>query len=87
MGPSGFGFLHPSAIASGDPLREAMIKLTAAAADQLDMTAYVHWDEYNNAEGTDHRSASGLPCMQEAKTKAWQNCTGVASNSESAVNS
>lgn len=50
MGPSGFGFLHPTAIAAGDPLRRAMINLTAAAAAQLDMTAYVHWDEYDNAD-------------------------------------
>lgn len=50
MGPSGFGFLHPTAIAAGDPLRRAMINLTAAAAARLDMTAYVHWDEYDNAD-------------------------------------
>lgn len=49
MGPSGYGFLHPSIISSSDPARQEMISCTEAAAIALDMEAYVHWDDYNNA--------------------------------------
>ncbi len=49
LGPSGYGFLHPTAIAPHDSLRQIMINMTAAAAAQLNMTSYVHWDEYDNA--------------------------------------
>lgn len=48
MGPSGFGFTHPSAIAVQDSIRQTLVKLTAHAASSLDMIAYVHWDDYNN---------------------------------------
>lgn len=48
MGPSGFGFTHPSAIAMQDPIRECMVTLTAHAATSLDMIAYIQWDDYNN---------------------------------------
>lgn len=48
MGPSGFGFTHPSAIAMQDPIRQSMVNLTAHAGTSLDMIAYVHWDDYNN---------------------------------------
>lgn len=48
MGPSGFGFTHPSAIAQEEPIRQTLVNLTAHAASSLDMAAYVHWDEYNN---------------------------------------
>ena len=61
LGPSGYGFLHPTAIAPRDPLRLIMINMTIAAAAQLNMTSYVHWDEYNNSNThqmtrTQHRS-------------------------------
>ncbi len=49
MGPSGYGFLHPTAIAPRDPLRQIMINMTSAAAAQLNMISYVHWDEYDNS--------------------------------------
>lgn len=49
MGPSGYGFLHPSIIGASDPVRQDFINLTQAAAAALDMNAYVHWDDYNNA--------------------------------------
>ena len=48
MGPSGYGFTHPSSMATADPIRQTMINLTAHAASSLDMQAYVHWDDYNN---------------------------------------
>ena len=48
MGPSGYGFTHPSSIAAADPIRQNLINLTAHAASSLDMQAYVHWDDYNN---------------------------------------
>lgn len=48
MGPSGFGFTHPSAIAVQDSIRQTLVKLTAHAATSLDMIAYVHWDDYDN---------------------------------------
>ena len=69
MGPSGFGFTHPSAIAVQDPIRQGIVTLTAHAATSLDMIAYVHWDEYNNhvsklalhkAKVTTTRSHEGL---------------------------
>lgn len=61
LGPSGYGFLHPTAIAPRDPLRQIMINMTSAAAAQLNMTSYVHWDEYDNSNthqmtSTQHRS-------------------------------
>ncbi|DBA87134.1 TPA: hypothetical protein ACH3X2_005239 [Trebouxia sp. C0005] len=49
LGPSGYGFLHPTAIAPHDSLRQVMINMTSAAAAQLDMSSYVHWDEYDNS--------------------------------------
>ena len=43
MGPSGYGFLHPSS-----NTKEALLtNLTVQAAEKLDMCAYVHWDAYN----------------------------------------
>ncbi len=61
LGPSGYGFLHPTAIAPHDSLRQIMINMTSAAAAQLSMTSYVHWDEYDNSDthqvtSTQHRS-------------------------------
>ena len=61
LGPSGYGFLHPTAIAPHDPVRQMMVNMTSAAAAQLDMTSYVHWDEYDNSDthqmtSTQHRS-------------------------------
>ena len=50
LGPSGYGFLHPTAIAPRDSLRQIMINMTSAAAAQLNMTSYVHWDEYDNSD-------------------------------------
>ncbi|CAE7227035.1 unnamed protein product, partial [Symbiodinium sp. CCMP2456] len=43
MGPSGYGFLHPSSNTKQAILRN----LTVEAAEKLDMCAYVHWDSYN----------------------------------------
>ena len=43
MGPSGYGFLHPSSNTKQAILRN----LTVEAAEKLDMCAYVHWDNYN----------------------------------------
>ncbi|EIE20344.1 hypothetical protein COCSUDRAFT_3563 [Coccomyxa subellipsoidea C-169] len=39
MGPSGFGFMHPSIIAPDDPLVDQMISRTAAAAAMLSSSA------------------------------------------------
>ena len=61
MGPSGYGFLHPSLIDREDPLLPAFINRTEAAAELLDTSAYVHWDDYDNAcfgHGFDRRNAS-----------------------------
>ncbi len=41
MGPSGFGFMHPSIIAPDDPLVDQMISRTAAAAAMLSSSACV----------------------------------------------
>jgi len=51
MGPSGYGFLHPSSNTKQAILRN----LTVEAAEKLDMCAYVHWDNYSQEpamEGT-----------------------------------
>ena len=48
MGPSGYGFTHPSVLAPQEPIRQSMVNLTAQAAASLDMQAFVHWDEYDN---------------------------------------
>lgn len=73
MGPSGFGFTHPSAIAVQDPIRQSMVKLTARAATSLDMIAYVHWDDYNN-------NVSKL-AFHEAKVTATTLLEGLSSGS------
>ena len=44
MGPSGFGYLFPGQIKS-DEARFDFARKTARAARQLDMQAYVHWDQ------------------------------------------
>lgn len=44
MGPSGFGFLHPAAIRSESPRLSDFVRETVTAAQNLSMTAYVHWD-------------------------------------------
>ena len=44
MGPTGFGFLHPAAVAPDDPILTDFVASTVAAAKQLSMTSYVHWD-------------------------------------------
>lgn len=43
MGPSGYGYLYPANIQSAD-VQQAFAAATAAAADQLGMEGYVHWD-------------------------------------------
>ena len=48
MGPSGYGFLHPAAVASNDPLLAEFVAETVQAAKQLSMTSYVHWDIDDN---------------------------------------
>ena len=49
LGPSGYGFLHPSLISPDDALLGAFINRTEAAANLLATSAYVHWDDYDNA--------------------------------------
>ena len=49
LGPSGYGFLHPSIIEPSDPLLSAFINGTRAAAELLATSAYVHWDDYDNS--------------------------------------
>lgn len=44
MGPSGYGYVFPGAIADSGARREFASR-TAAAAASLGMEAYVHWDE------------------------------------------
>ena len=44
MGPSGFGFLHPSALEPDSPILMKFVLDTVNAAQQLDMSSYVHWD-------------------------------------------
>lgn len=70
MGPSGFGFTHPSAIAVQDSIRQTLVKLTAHAATSLDTIAYVHWDDYNNEASklaSEERDVTGssTPTMHE----------------------
>jgi len=76
LGPSGYGFLHPTAIAPHNFLRQTMINMTSAAAAQLDMTSYVHWDEYDNSNrhqmtSTQHRSlrADGSLLLKSESSK------------------
>ena len=49
MGPSGYGFLHPGAMGSLDPLVTTFVELTLEAAARLRTSAFVHWDHYDNA--------------------------------------
>ena len=48
MGPSGYGFLHPSAIDSNSSLLMNFVQETVAAAKKLDMSSFVHWDVDGN---------------------------------------
>lgn len=50
MGPSGYGFIHPAAIASNESVLDDFVDRTAEAADQLSMTSYVHWDIDGNSD-------------------------------------
>ena len=60
LGPSGYGFLHPSIIAPSDPLLSTFINGTRAAAELLSTSAYVHWDDYDNSCVTNgHMGTSG----------------------------
>ena len=60
LGPSGYGFLHPSIIEPSDPLLSTFINGTRAAAELLSTSAYVHWDDYDNSCVVDGRmNASG----------------------------
>ena len=60
LGPSGYGFLHPSIIEPSDPLLSTFINGTRAAAELLSSSAYVHWDDYDNRCVTDgHMDRSG----------------------------
>lgn len=49
MGPSGYGFLHPSAIAADDPLAQQLVNSTLQAASMMQAQGFVDWDEYDNA--------------------------------------
>ena len=49
MGPSGYGFLHPAAINTLDPLVDGFVERTLDAATLMRTSAFVHWDDYNNA--------------------------------------
>ena len=55
LGPSGYGFLHPSIIEPSDPLLSTFINGTRAAAELLSTSAYVHWDDYDNSCVNDGR--------------------------------
>lgn len=60
LGPSGYGFLHPSIIEPSDPLLSTFINGTRAAAELLSTSAYVHWDDYDNSCVTNgHMDTSG----------------------------
>ena len=60
LGPSGYGFLHPSIIEPSDPLLSTFIDGTRAAAELLSTSAYVHWDDYDNSCVADgHMDTSG----------------------------
>ena len=48
MGPSGYGFLHPSAIAADDPLAQQLVNSTLQAASMMQAQGFVDWDEYDN---------------------------------------
>lgn len=56
LGPSGYGYLHPSIIDPTDPVLEDFVLRTTAAADLLSASAYVHWDDpsspYSNSNLT-----------------------------------
>ncbi|CAE7692772.1 unnamed protein product [Symbiodinium sp. CCMP2592] len=54
MGPSGYGFLHPSSNTKQAILRN----LTVEAARKLDMCAYVHWDNYNQEPAVERTVAA-----------------------------
>ena len=59
MGPSGYGFLHPAAIASNESLLAGFVNGTVEAAEQLSMTSYVHWDIDDN--GLTQRCQKSFP--------------------------
>ena len=44
MRPSGSGFLHPAALEPDSSLLMQFVVDTVEAAEQLQMTSYVHWD-------------------------------------------
>ena len=48
MGPSGFGFIHPSALEVDSAILMKFVVDTVEAAQQLDMKSYVHWDVDGN---------------------------------------
>ncbi len=48
MGPSGYGFIHPAAIASNESVLTDFVANTVNAAEQLSMTSYVLWDVDGN---------------------------------------
>ena len=48
MGPSGYGFLHPSLIDAQDPLAAQLVNDTLAAGGLMQAQGFVLWDEYNN---------------------------------------
>ncbi|KAK9813020.1 hypothetical protein WJX72_007634 [[Myrmecia] bisecta] len=48
MGPSGYGFLHPSQMAPGDIQTALLVNNTVQAATEMAMEGFVHWDDYGN---------------------------------------
>ena len=45
LGPSGYGYLHPSTIDPADSLLDSFVQRTMSAAKLMSASAYVHWDD------------------------------------------
>ena len=60
LGPSGYGYLHPSIIDPADPLLDRFVQQTMSAAKSMSASAYVHWDDptspFLGTAGTVHAS-------------------------------
>ena len=68
MGPSGFGFIHPAAIASNESVLADFVVNTVDAAEQLSMSSYVLWDVDGN--GLTQRS-SPAPVLAFLDVVSW----------------
>ena len=58
LGPSGYGYLHPSTIDPADSLLVNFVQRTMSAAKLMSASAYVHWDDptspFSGTAGTVH---------------------------------